>query len=59
MTSSAVDILVNNTGGPTPGTSEDMTIDKLDTFFQTMVLRVIALTNAFLPAMKEQGFGAS
>lgn len=52
-----LDILVNNTGGPTPGTSEDMTIDKLDTFFQTMVLRVIALTNAFLPAMKEQGFG--
>ena len=52
-----LDILVNNTGGPTPGTSEEMTVDKLESFFQTMVLRVIALTNAFLPAMKEQGFG--
>lgn len=52
-----LDILVNNTGGPTPGTSEEMTVEKLDSFFQTMVLRVIALTNAFLPAMKDQGFG--
>lgn len=52
-----LDILVNNTGGPTPGTSEDMSVEKLESFFQTMVLRVIALTNAFLPAMKEQGFG--
>jgi 3-oxoacyl-[acyl-carrier protein] reductase len=52
-----IDILVNNTGGPTPGTTEDMSLDKLDTFFQSMVLRVIALTNALLPQMKEQGFG--
>ncbi|MDI7861231.1 SDR family oxidoreductase [Rhizobiaceae bacterium n13] len=52
-----IDILVNNTGGPTPGTTEDMTVDKLDTYFQSMVLRVITLTNAFLPAMKEQGWG--
>jgi 3-oxoacyl-[acyl-carrier protein] reductase len=52
-----IDILVNNTGGPTPGTTEDMSADKLDTFFQTMVLRVITLTNAFLPQMKEQGWG--
>jgi len=52
-----IDILVNNTGGPTPGTAEDMTAEKLDTFFQSMVLRVITLTNAFLPQMKEQGFG--
>ncbi len=44
-----LDILVNNTGGPTPGTSEDMSVDKLETFFQTMVLRVITLTNTFLP----------
>jgi 3-oxoacyl-[acyl-carrier protein] reductase len=52
-----VDILVNNTGGPTPGTAEDMTPAKLDTFFQSMVLSVISVTNAFLPAMKEQGWG--
>lgn len=52
-----LDILVNNTGGPTPGTAEEMTVEKLDSFFQTMVLRVITLTNAFLPGMKAQGFG--
>lgn len=52
-----IDILVNNTGGPTPGTAEEMTAEKLETFFQSMVLRVITLTNALLPQMKEQGFG--
>jgi 3-oxoacyl-[acyl-carrier protein] reductase len=52
-----IDILVNNTGGPTPGSTEDMSVDKLDTFFQSMVLRVITLTNALLPQMKEQGWG--
>lgn len=52
-----VDILINNTGGPTPGTSEDMSVEKLESFFQSMVLRVISLTNALLPAMKEQGWG--
>jgi 3-oxoacyl-[acyl-carrier protein] reductase len=52
-----IDILVNNTGGPTPGTAEDMNADKLEQFFQSMVLSVISVTNAFLPAMKAQGFG--
>jgi 3-oxoacyl-[acyl-carrier protein] reductase len=52
-----VDILVNNTGGPTPGTTEDMTPEKLETYFFSMVLRVIALTNSLLPAMKAQGWG--
>nr|AIA14302.1 Enoyl-(Acyl carrier protein) reductase [uncultured bacterium] len=52
-----IDILVNNTGGPTPGTAQDITIDKLETFFQSMVLRVITLTGALLPQMKEQGWG--
>ncbi|MFC3165056.1 SDR family oxidoreductase [Ciceribacter thiooxidans] len=52
-----IDILINNTGGPTPGTAEEMTAEKLDGFFQSMVLRVITLTNALLPQMKAQGFG--
>jgi 3-oxoacyl-[acyl-carrier protein] reductase len=52
-----IDILVNNTGGPTPGGTQDMSADKLDTFFQSMVLPVITLTNTFLPQMKEQGWG--
>ncbi|EPE99053.1 SDR family oxidoreductase [Rhizobium grahamii] len=52
-----VDILVNNSGGPTPGTTQDMTSEKLETYFFSMVLRVIALTNVLLPSMKEQGWG--
>lgn len=52
-----IDILVNNTGGPTPGTAEDMTAEKLYNFFQSMVVRVITLTNALLPLMQTQGFG--
>ncbi|MGV2106585.1 SDR family oxidoreductase [Agrobacterium vitis] len=52
-----IDILVNNTGGPTPGTVEDMDDEKLHTFFQSMVVRIITLTNALVPQMKSQGFG--
>lgn len=52
-----IDILVNNTGGPTPGTVEEMTAEKLYNFFQSMVVRVITLTNALLPLMQTQGFG--
>jgi 3-oxoacyl-[acyl-carrier protein] reductase len=52
-----IDILVNNTGGPTPGTTEDMTEEKLETYFLSMVSRVITLTNAVLPGMKKQGWG--
>jgi 3-oxoacyl-[acyl-carrier protein] reductase len=52
-----LDILVNNTGGPTPGTTEDMTPEELETYFSSMVLRVISLTNALLPGMKAQGWG--
>ncbi|PWE58215.1 3-oxoacyl-ACP reductase [Metarhizobium album] len=52
-----VDILVNNSGGPTPGTTEDMSEDKLITYFHSMVLQIINLTNRLLPGMKEQGWG--
>ncbi|TCU19372.1 SDR family oxidoreductase [Rhizobium sullae] len=55
--SGGLDILVNNTGGPTPGTTEDMTPEGLETYFFSMVLRVISLTNAVLPGMKAQGWG--
>lgn len=52
-----IDILVNNTGGPVPGMAEEMDEAKLQMFFQSMVVRVITLTNALLPQMKAQGFG--
>lgn len=52
-----LDILVNNSGGPPPGGAEDMTPEKLTTYFNAMVLRLITLAHAFLPGMKEQRFG--
>ncbi|KAA0698438.1 SDR family NAD(P)-dependent oxidoreductase [Neorhizobium sp. P12A] len=52
-----LDILVNNSGGPTPGTTEDMTEEKLETYFISMVARIISLTNSLLPGMKKQGWG--
>lgn len=52
-----VDILVNNSGGPTPGSTEDMSEEKLITYFNSMVLRIITLTNRLLPGMKAQGWG--
>ncbi|WP_037153286.1 SDR family oxidoreductase [Rhizobium freirei] len=52
-----IDILVNNSGGPTPGTAEDITADRLETYFFSMVARIISLTNTLLPSMKAQGWG--
>ncbi|MCO6186656.1 SDR family oxidoreductase [Rhizobium sp. L1K21] len=52
-----VDILVNNTGGPTPGTTDMMSPEKLAQYFQSMVVSVISLTNLLLPEMKERGWG--
>ncbi len=52
-----VDILVNNSGGPTPGSTEDMDAEKLAAYFQSMVLRIITLTNRLLPGMKERRWG--
>jgi 3-oxoacyl-[acyl-carrier protein] reductase len=53
-----VDILVNNTGGPVPGTAEGaLTAENLNAYFQSMVVSVITLTNLLVPAMKAQGWG--
>ncbi|MDF1631940.1 SDR family oxidoreductase [Mycoplana sp. MJR14] len=52
-----IDILVNNSGGPTPGSTEDMTPETLSTYFNAMVLRLITLTNRLLPQMKAQRWG--
>ncbi|MBB4065680.1 SDR family oxidoreductase [Gellertiella hungarica] len=53
----ALDILVNNSGGPPPGRAADLTPDLLTTYFNAMVLRLIDLTHAVLPGMRERGFG--
>lgn len=52
-----IDILVNNTGGPTSGSAEAMTAEQLQLFFMSMVVRVIDLTNRLLPDMKKKGWG--
>lgn len=53
-----IDILVNNTGGPVPGTAQDaLTSEHLTAYFQSMVVSVITLTNLVLPQMKAAGWG--
>lgn len=52
-----LDILVNNTGGPPPGSMTGADVDVLAKQFDMMVRRVIEITARFLPAMKAQGWG--
>jgi len=52
-----VDILVNNTGGPPPGTASEVSVAALSAEFDRMVAPVIALTTALLPAMRERKWG--
>lgn len=52
-----VDILVNNTGGPPPGTVTGQDAGVWEEQFRAMVLSVIALTDRVLPGMRERGWG--
>ena len=52
-----VDILVNNTGGPPPGTAQAITAQSVAAQAQMMVGNVIALTGLLLPRMAERGWG--
>lgn len=53
----SVDILVNNTGGPppTPASGQDVAVWK--SHFESMVLSVIAITDAVLPGMRAKKWG--
>jgi 3-oxoacyl-[acyl-carrier protein] reductase len=53
----SVDILVNNTGGPPPGTVHGQSAELWSQHFQSMVLPVVALTDRVLPGMKARGWG--
>jgi 3-oxoacyl-[acyl-carrier protein] reductase len=53
----SVDILVNNTGGPPPGTVDTPDSDQWRAQIDTMLIRVIEITNLCLPDMKERGWG--
>lgn len=52
-----VDILVNNTGGPPPGATTTPDADGWRAQFDTMILRLIEITNLCLPDMQANGWG--
>lgn len=53
----APEILINNTGGPPYGAAGGRGIEEWQSSFQEMALSVIALTDAFLPAMRAARWG--
>jgi len=52
-----VNILIHNAGGPPPSTALETTPDAWYTGFETNFLSQIALNQALVPAMKDQGWG--
>lgn len=52
-----VDILVNNTGGPPPGTARDITSAALHAHMQAMVAPLIELTGLLIGGMCDRGWG--
>ncbi|MDR3488202.1 MAG: SDR family oxidoreductase [Bradyrhizobium sp.] len=52
-----VEVLVNNTGGPPPTLVAGQDADTWRRFFNSMVLPVIAITDAVIPAMKRAKWG--
>ena len=52
-----IDILVNNSGGPKPGTFFDFTEEDWVKAFQDVLLYVIRLNNLVIPYMKENNWG--
>jgi len=53
----AVDILVNNTGGPPPSPAAGRSPEEWRRHFEMMVLSVIAATDRVLPAMRQARWG--
>jgi 3-oxoacyl-[acyl-carrier protein] reductase len=53
----AIDILINNTGGPPYGGAMGRELADWEDSFRSMSLSVIRLTDLFLPAMRAAGWG--
>lgn len=51
------DILVNNSGGPSPGEAQSIPAADFARHFDTMVASLIAITQAILPGMVERQWG--
>lgn len=52
-----VDILINNSGGPTPGEAKSTGVDALTGAFDSMVASLVEITLAVLPGMTERRWG--
>ena len=52
-----IDIVINNGGGPPPGPIADVDLDVVEKQFRPMVLSQLEIANAFLPGMRERGWG--
>lgn len=52
-----LDILVHNVGGPKPSTAEETGVESWKEGFDRLFLPVVHLNSAFLPGMKERGWG--
>lgn len=53
----AIDVLVNNCGGPPPGPVTDLSADHWRAHFDAMVVPMIKLADRCRPAMVERGWG--
>lgn len=52
-----IDILVNNSGGPKPGTFRDISLDDLDDAYNSVLKYNIRMIQGCLPYMEENGWG--
>lgn len=52
-----VDVLVNNTGGPPPTPAHSQPAEEWKRYFDTMVVSVLAITDAILPGMRARRWG--
>ena len=52
-----IDVLVNNSGGPPPGSHDQIEDEKWSEAFKTTLHSSIRITNKVLPGMKKQGSG--
>jgi 3-oxoacyl-[acyl-carrier protein] reductase len=52
-----IDILVNNGGGPPPGTAEELTAESIEEAVELLLLSAVRLTNLCLPHLVESGRG--
>ena len=52
-----IDIVINNGGGPPPGKISDVETETWEQQFRPMVVSQLEIANAFLPGMRERGWG--